>query len=383
MRSSGLATLALLGLLLAGCQSSASESAIATSASVPPSVEPTATSRPVGWQVTTFGDSAGPAIARDVTQFEGGFVAVGTEFSAPLPNVGPTPPHEGRVWLSADGWSWEDVTPADEFDNVDLTEIFVRGGSLVVLGVASEPMADGSGVEPTGGVAWESSDGPHGLPPDRRAGMRVNVEVGPQGFAAVAYPGSDNDGATLWFSDDGTTWVMVKELPFGFFDLDAGDEGFVVVGDTHHPDEANFEPYIAASADGGDWVRSEDEPVGAFYAAALGGDWITVTWDFAETVTSWLSADGLDWAESGTVTVESVNADPQTICREYPTGLASTGRAVILTTTLSGPCSEGGFIVNEGAFLSTDGVDWEALPFPRRDGRRGAEWLPGRWRHGE
>jgi hypothetical protein len=62
--------------------------------------------------------------------------------------------------------------------------------------------------------------------------------------------------------------------------------------------------------------------------------------------------------------METVEPDPQTICREYPSGLASTGSHVVLTTTLSGPCSEGGFIINKGAFLTADSVTWEPLPFP-------------------
>lgn len=369
MRSPGLTALALVGLLVSGCQSSASESPAASQpVSIPPSVEASATPLPAGWQVTTFGGAAGPTIARDVAGFEEGFVAVGVEFSDSLPNVGPPPPHQGKIWESADGWAWEDVTPTgDTFENVDLSEIFVRSdGSLMALGVVSGPIGEDD-LGPIGAGAWESSDGTswEAISPPRVNGLRVSVENGEQGFVALAYPGVDNDGATLWFSTDGMAWEQVKDLPFGFFDLDAGDDGFVVVGDTHHADEANFEPYIVASGDGHEWVRSEDEPVGAFYAAALGADWITVTWDFAEAVTSWLSADGLTWAESGTIAVETVDADPQTICREYPTGLASTGSHVVLTTTLSGPCSDGGLIINEGAFLSTDGMAWEALPFPR------------------
>ncbi|HEY7738655.1 MAG TPA: hypothetical protein VIC63_06470 [Candidatus Limnocylindria bacterium] len=362
-------TIAVLGLLTAACQPSASETPSRSEPpeSAAPSVESTPTPLPVGWQVTTFGGTDGPAIARDVTSFEEGFVAVGVEFSEALPNLGPTPPHEGRIWLSSDGWSWEDVTPTAELENIDLTEVFLRSdGTLVAHGVVSVPNADGTGVDPSQGAAWESSDGQAWQAIDLPipVAQRVQVESGALGFIALVYPGVDNEGATLWFSTEGSAWAQVREMPFGFFDLDAGDEGFVVVGDTHQADEANFEPYIIASADGHEWIRSEDDPAGAFYAAALGGDWITVTWDFAETVTSWLSANGLDWAESGTVAVETVNADAQTICREYPTGLASTGSHVILTTTLSGPCSEGGFIINKGAFLTTDSVTWEALPFP-------------------
>jgi hypothetical protein len=195
-------------------------------------------------------------------------------------------------------------------------------------------------------------------------GLRIRVESGDLGFIALAYPGVDNDGASIWFSADGSAWEQVRELPDGYFDIDAGDEGFLVVGDTQQPGEANFEPYIVASGDGHEWVRSEDEPVGAFYAAAVEGNWTTVTWDFAETVTSWLSPDGLSWAESESIALEEVPVEPQIACREYPTGMASTGSHAVLTTSLSYPCSEGSFVINKGAFLTTDGVTWEALPFP-------------------
>jgi hypothetical protein len=80
------------------------------------------------------------------------------------------------------------------------------------------------------------------------------------------------------------------------------------------------------------------------------------------TAPSWFSADGLSWAQSGTIPMAQVQADPQITCVEYPTGLVSTS-AIFLSTSLAG-CSEGAFVVHGTVFWSSDGASWTALPFP-------------------
>jgi hypothetical protein len=59
-----------------------------------------------------------------------------------------------------------------------------------------------------------------------------------------------------------------------------------------------------------------------------------------------------------------VEADQQTTCREYPNGAVSAADAIFVSTSLSGPCSEGAFVVHGTVLWSSDGASWTALPFP-------------------
>jgi hypothetical protein len=349
----------IAGALLA-CEPAASPSSSspAASPSTPASspsmgLSPSATP---GSGLAAFGTGPGPAIARDVVSFGAGFVAVGAQFGGVIPNFGPLPAHEGRIWLSDDGISWEDATPNGLFGNVDLTDVFVRtDGFLVALGGVSQPVPGGTELASLG--VWESADGEAWSVAPPVPGLRVNVEAGAVGYLSLAYAGLDNASPTLWFSSDGAGWTQVYQLPTGAFDVDAGTEGFVAVGDS-----------IVASGDGQAWVVAPSPPTGAFGSAALDGDWVTVTWSFSQPpgqpATSWFSADGLAWAQSGTVSMAQVPLDPQTTCHEYPTNLVSIANTVVLSTSLAGPCSEGGFVVYGTTHASTDGATWSPLPFP-------------------
>jgi hypothetical protein len=347
-------------LLVAACQSSTPEPSPSEDesapASVEPSAEPSASATPIGSGVTTFGSGPGPAMARDVAAFEGGFVAVGVQYADSLPNLGPPPEHEGRIWLSPDGAVWEDVTPSGELTNVDLSEVFVRAdGTLVVMGGVS--LFEPGGWELSSLGAWESSDGQSWQAITSPVpGVVGNVETGAVGYIALAYPGMDDSDPAVWFSSDGTTWTVTHELSDGTYDLDAGDQGFVVVGDTQ----------TVAAGEDLQWVPASNPPPGVGpNLAALGGDWVAVpNAGLGPTATSWFAADGLNWAQSGTLQMAEVQADQQTTCREYPNGAVSTAGSTFLSTSLSGPCSEGGFIVHGTVYWSSDGAAWTALAFP-------------------
>jgi hypothetical protein len=354
-------------LLVAACQSSTppespSEPGPSASASEVPSVAPSASAAAEpGWEVVTFAGAGGPAIAREVAAFEGGFVAVGVAFDEPLPDLGPTPPHEGRIWFSEDGTSWEDVTPSAELVNVHLDDLYVRGdGTLVAIGLASTPFD--FGVEPVGRAVWESTDGlSWASAAGPILGAQSNVEAGEQGYLALAYPGLDNSSPSLVFSADGVAWNPVRDLPDGSFDLDAGDEGFVVVGDIRGPLDVEPVPYVVASGDGEEWVSSSDPPEGIPSVGALGSDWVLTAWDFSSAVPIWTSMNGLDWSMSGSVQLEEVVVDAQTTLGAFPAGLVSSGSTLVLATTLY---REGTFVVHGTEHISPDGITWDALPFP-------------------
>jgi hypothetical protein len=352
--------------LLAACQSSTqpespSEPGPSASASEVPSVAPSASDAPAsGWEVVTFAGAGGPAIAREVVAFDGGFVAVGVAFDEPLPNLGPTPSHEGRIWFSADGFSWEDVTPSAGLVNVHLDDLYVRGdGTLVAIGTASTP--SDFGVEPVGRAVWESTDGQSWASASGPIlGARFNVEVGEQGYIAVAYPGLDNASPSLVLSADGVVWNAVRDLPDGSFDLDAGDEGFVVIGDTRAPFDPEPVPYVVASGDGEEWLSSGNPPAGVLSVGALRGDWVLTAWDFTPNVPVWTSTNGLDWSMSGSVPLDEYVVDAQTNYG-FPAGLVSSGSTVVLATTL---VQEGAFVIHGTEHISPDGITWDALPFP-------------------
>ena len=125
------------------------------------------------FQPTLFGRSEGQARVNAMTSHGSGLIAVGVEYRHHLPTGGPTPAHEGRVWLSADGSTQEDVTPHGLFGNVVLHTLIRRADeSLVAFGNASSLNQNGD-LETDGFGAWESSDRrtwtatTSGLPEDR------------------------------------------------------------------------------------------------------------------------------------------------------------------------------------------------------------------------
>ena len=341
-----------------------------TAAVTPPAATATAAPTPgatLTWQMTaSFGEGAGPASVLDVVESGGGLVAVGVEYHAPLPNLGPTPLHTGRIWRSADGTSWEDVTP-DGFGNVTLHNVVSRpDGMVVTFGTVHEEHSSGN-LEATGSSAWESGDGetwsqvPTGLPQDM---VVSDVEHGGRGYLALVGPPDLSGPYELWFAADAQAWELVRTVEAGAR-IDAGAEGFVAAGVDFGG--ADPQPFAVASADGREWFDAATPPPAPTGLAAFGGDWLVVNSTFEEEVSDraaiWFSANGLEWTEHAEVQLESVPADPLT-CVEFPSGLTSAGPWLVLASDLSYPCSEGGFVVHGTQRISIDGATWEALPFP-------------------
>ena len=341
-----------------------------------PSASPPPSGSPVGgliWQeAAMFSDAEGPSMVTEVTSSGTGLVAVGVQYEHALPNVGPTPPHEGRIWFSPDGRSWEDVTPPDEFANVQLHAVVsLRNGSVAAWGMTHEER-DGF-LEQTGTEAWESSDGRTWTPmatnlPD---GARVGgVAQGNRGYLThVATTGPDA-GSELWFSTDARSWEQVHSLPSDWVEYDAGEEGFVVAGVVLSGEGADttYDPYALASGDGREWLEATGPPPTTVGVAAVRGDWVAATYSFGgeqlpDLATSWFSANGLEWTEHGTAALNAWPIEGGS-CHEYPSGLNPAGEWLVLASTLSYPCSEGGYVVFGTQRISTDGATWEDLPLP-------------------
>ncbi len=351
-------------LLVAGCQSqtpSASPSPSSSeSASASPSVQPSATDPgPAAWEETgSFNDPGGFSLVIDFAQSDDVVVAVGTQYVAPLPNLGLPPDHSGRVWISADGTEWEDVTQPG-FEDVSLNQVLVTtdGGFIAV----------GSG--PTARV-WESLDGEAWTEiasPFPANSFVSHLVSGAQGHLALV----EGPARQLWHSEDGLAWVATYPLAEQQVSIGAGDEGFVAAGvESADPPAV---PFAIASADGSNWILATAPPDSSFglpvLVAPLAGDWYAMDSavleaGFAAAAPIWSSADGLGWAESGSMPLEVIDADPTTTCHEYVTALHGSAPWLVANSRVAYPCSEGGFIVHGTQRGSTDGTTWTDLPFP-------------------
>ena len=83
-----------------------------------------------------------------------GSIAVGVEYEHHLPIFGPTPAHEGRVWSSADGHTWDDVTPRGVFGNVSLHTLMRRADDMLLAVGSTSTINQYGDLETSGLGAW-------------------------------------------------------------------------------------------------------------------------------------------------------------------------------------------------------------------------------------
>ncbi len=351
-------------------QTSAAEPSPTRTASAA-SATPAATATPqVGltWSEPVLFGGDGESFARDVVSTGSGYVAVGTEYESHLPNLGPAPPHQGRVWTSVDGSAWDDATPGGVFDNVSLEHLFTTSdGALRAIGTVSEENEHGQ-TAATGIGMWESPDGSTWAPVPSPFGEAQGVQEfdeGSRGMVALVHPASEG-GSDVWYSADGRVWEQVLAVN-GALDVDAGDEGFVVSADTGDFDAP--QAYVAASGDGIEWIEASAPPAIPGEVAPLAGDWVAVEGPPYEgrhevDIATSRSANGLEWTDAGTVPRGRHEPDSMTRCYEYVAEAIGVGPWVVVNTIVSFPCSEGGFVTHGTQWISSDGASWEQLPFP-------------------
>jgi hypothetical protein len=360
---------------------SAEPSIEATSTPTAPAATPTppaAAVLPTSWSpAAEFAEEGVRYLAGDVESWSGGLIAVGTRYESDARNVfGPPPPHAGRVWLSEDGERWSDATPAGTFEGVELVDLFTASdGAVIVIG---QVYPDEATFTPEN-VYYESTDG-RAWSPARLDGFPVQnhrpvVASGPRGLVAIgAQPPDDPTGyATtgLSYSADGRRWVPAWSAEVGtdgpieqVFRVDGGDEGFVaLVGPT-----SGREPVrVIASADGRTWIDGAAPTQWAATVVGRHGDWIMA--DFADlqdrspgqSVTTWFSANGLEWQPFGGVQLGVRDGEP--VCPEVIGALHGEGPYLLMRTVLSYGCGEGAFYHPGAAYISGDGASWEPLPF--------------------
>ena len=229
---------------------------------------------PAGWNLAaSFGAPGAIETVNDLIAWHGGFVAVGTHFGVPaMEDVGPVPA-EGRVWGSADGRSWEDITPPETFADAELSHVFsTTDGALIALA----RVVDGYGTDRP--LAWQSADGngwipiPLGLP---EGSYILDLARGARGYLALV-SSQTAGGSALWLSADGQTWEAVRTsgpaLAERSMAIGAGDDGFAALGTRGEGDVT--QSFAVASSDGRRWIDAAVPPGKASIIAARGGDWV-------------------------------------------------------------------------------------------------------------
>jgi hypothetical protein len=314
-------------------------------------------------ETASFGSSEAPTTVTDLVRSDFGLIAVGVAYDGPLPILGPTPRHEGRVWISSDAVNWADITPESTFQDAEIRHLLVSAdGSLIAHGWVDTDDLGRRRVaawQSTAGRDWEEID--TGFPEEA---WPMSMAQGAQGLVAIVV---DPEGPMLavWWSAEGRDWQRVHELEAeGGYSIGAGEEGFVVAG--YRGTEQ--EPHTIASGDGRSWFEAGTPPGVSAGVVSRGGDWLAVSREVAfgigepSTAHVWSSGDGLTWGQAGAFELRSREAGGAP-CTEWPTSLHAAGPWLIAGTIVSYPCSEGGVQTQGRQLISLDGGDWSELPF--------------------
>ena len=174
-------------------------------------------------------------------------------------------------------------------------------------------------------------------------------------------------------SGDGRTFVEVADEASARIarGLGGGPDGFVVIAQAYESAES---PAAYASGNGTEWFKATTPDWNPVGVAPLGADWVVAEvgppLDGEEGDTyapTWVSENGLDWAESGRIALRDMPLSDGSSCREFVSGLTSTGSMVVSSTTLSYPCGEGNVQTFGASSVTTDGATWTPLSFTVRE----------------
>jgi hypothetical protein len=225
---------------------------------------------------------------------------------------------DGVVWTSVDGLAWTRVAhDNDVFGSATLTNVIAGGPGLVALG--SDLERNGAAVwVSVDGLTWSRADVDESV--FREATIESVVAGGP-GLVAVGYvDGDEHASAAVWVSPDGTSWTRVphSESVFGgegraesvaggdrlvaMYDITAGGPGLVAVGSSGQG------AVVWTSEDGTTWMRvPHDESTfgGPQYPSLLGPEMLSVAAAGQRLIAVgfghdplWTSTDGLTWTRS-------------------------------------------------------------------------------------
>ena len=335
-----------------------------------------------GWvEVGSFGSDDGIEAVYDVVEAPFGWLAAGVHINTrQLPVFGPLS-QVGRIWLSEDGRSWEDVTPSGgTFGDSSVYQLVALPDGAVAAFAQVSVLAEGD-FDPVY-AAWETTDGRTWTGSEISAGPGPVLNVAAGGAGYVTSRLVDAGETQLWHASDGRNYAAVADPTNGRIvtAMSAGPEGFVILAEVYESAEP---PTAYASANGTEWFEATSGAWDVGGVAPLGPDWVAIgsgpfddEWRDTET-SSWLSSNGLDWTDAGRIPLRAVPLSDGTLCREFLSGPVSTGSLVVVSTTLSYPCGEGHVQRFGASHVTADGATWTALPFtleasPGDDGTRGA-----------
>jgi hypothetical protein len=226
-----------------------------------------------GWvEVASFGADGTIETVNDVVEAPFGLLAAGVHIRSRNLNVFGELPQEGRIWLSADGHSWEDVTPSGTFADATVNRLVVLPDGAVVAFAKINAVDPVSGNPTQAYAEWETVDGRTWTDADLSfaPGSVHDIVQGGRGYLAAV---SAEFITQLMHSDDGRTYVEVADeaserIARG---MGGGPEGFVVIAQAYESAES---PGAYASGNGIDWFEAttpEWNPVGV---APLGANWV-------------------------------------------------------------------------------------------------------------
>ncbi len=192
-----------------------------------------------------------------------------------------------RFWTSADGADWQTV-PDDPatFADAEVRSITTAGDGYVAVGVV------GPAQEPSGAVAWTSSDGVTWQRIDDPSfGGGIAVAVTPAPWGGLVAVGSDlgRRNAAAWVSADGNTWTRAPDEPSrqhsgGYaWMTDVASIGGIAIAVGEYQGLQRGTAIAWVSRDGLHWTEAHSAPAqeqGEFYAITAGGPGAIVVGSF-------------------------------------------------------------------------------------------------------
>jgi hypothetical protein len=233
---------------------------------------------------------------RAVTEFNGGLVAVGTD------DVGHV-----AVWVSPDGELWDRAEHSAELDAIDVSDVTVFNGELLVIGQAEET---GQGVVLTSndGTSWSRNPifGDNLNPESGIEMTRLLEDLAttaawqPKGIAStksslVMVGDTYGNAVVFWHSTDSVSWMVAEPLPVfdtggEVIDVVAWEHGFVAVGF-----DGGGTPQIWTSDEGTKWASQDTQVEGQGLLAAASDDVVVVVANSDAGATVWKTTDGGSW----------------------------------------------------------------------------------------
>jgi hypothetical protein len=334
-----------------------------------PSGAPTAPGTPVAgsiWQSLTDFPSAGAFEVTSVTATTTGFTAVGF---AGMPGEDYFGRHQGVVWRSTDGRTWEGA-PDPALQYVTPEDVVALGDTLFLFGTfemcglnldeeCEEPVDAGWAVwrSVSNGV-WER------LPQlaEMQTGTVDGATTANGSLVCFGWTG-DESLPTIWTSPDGASWNQTSDLAeMEQVTAVAGTPaGMVAFGTGYSAELDDLELVVAASSDGSHFGRTDAPPLSgtAIQSVAAGGTGVvaigdTEDADFNVTGVALHSSDGLAWGQSA-ASDGSFNGAAGRAALSVPTGYVGIG-------IVPDPNDSG--VLSGASWFSVDGLSWRTMaPF--------------------